>query len=66
MQTDRQTDRQTILVYFAWPTKRPGGHQSQLTTEKVLKVDKTTEQKSCLAGYVRNKERILDKKLLNC
>ena len=26
-----QTDRQTILVYFAWPTKRPGGHQSQLT-----------------------------------
>ena len=21
-----QTDRQTILVYFAWPTKRPGGH----------------------------------------
>jgi len=23
--------RQTILVYFAWPTKRPGGHQSQLT-----------------------------------
>ena len=23
--------RQTILVYFTWPTKRPGGHQSQLT-----------------------------------
>jgi len=37
-----------------------------MQTEKVLKVDKTTEQKSCLAGYVRNKERILDKKLLNC
>ena len=26
-----KTDRQTMLVYFAWPTKRPGGHQSQLT-----------------------------------
>jgi len=24
-------DRQTMLVYFAWPTKRPGGNQSQLT-----------------------------------
>jgi len=24
-------DRQTMLVYFTWPTKRPGGHQSQLT-----------------------------------
>jgi len=23
----RQTDRQTMLVYFTWPTKRPGGHQ---------------------------------------
>jgi len=26
-----KTDRQTMLVYFTWPTKRPGGHQSQLT-----------------------------------
>ena len=26
-----KTDRQTTLVYFAWPTKRPGNHQSQLT-----------------------------------
>jgi len=31
-----QTDRQTILVYFAWPTKRPGGHQSQLTMGQSL------------------------------
>ena len=29
-------DRQTILVYFAWPTKRPGGHQSQLTMVQSL------------------------------
>jgi len=29
-------DRQTILVYFAWPTKRPGGHQSQLTMGQSL------------------------------
>jgi len=28
---DKASNRQTILVYFAWPTKRPGGHQSQLT-----------------------------------
>ena len=27
---------QTILVYFAWPTKRPGGHQSQLTMGQSL------------------------------
>jgi len=26
-QTDRQTDKQTMLVYFTWPTKGPGGHQ---------------------------------------
>jgi len=26
-----QTDRQTMLVYFTWPTKRPGGHQNKLT-----------------------------------
>jgi len=25
-----KTDRQTMLVRFTWPTKRPGGHQSQL------------------------------------
>jgi len=31
-----ETDRQTILVYFAWPTKRPGGHQSQLTMGQSL------------------------------
>jgi len=31
-----ETDRQTILVYFAWPTKRPGGHKSQLTTGQSL------------------------------
>jgi len=31
-----KTDRQTILVYFAWPTKRPGGHQSQLTMGQSL------------------------------
>ena len=24
-----------MLVYFTWPTKRPGGHQSQLTIIKV-------------------------------
>jgi len=29
-------DRQTILGYFAWPTKRPGGHQSQLTMGQSL------------------------------
>ena len=26
-----QTDRQTMLVYFTWPTKRPRDHQCQLT-----------------------------------
>jgi len=36
LKTYRQTDRQTILVYFAWPTKRPGGHQSQLTMGQSL------------------------------
>ena len=30
------TGRQTILVYFAWPTKRPGGRQSQLTMDQSL------------------------------
>jgi len=33
--TDRQTDRQTMLVYFTWPTKRPGGHQCQLTFDRM-------------------------------
>jgi len=28
--------RQAMLVYFAWPTKRPGGHQSQLTMGQSL------------------------------
>jgi len=32
----KKEDRQTILVYFAWPTKRPGGHQSQLTMGQSL------------------------------
>jgi len=25
-----------MLVYFTWPTKRPGGHQSQLTMGQSL------------------------------
>jgi len=26
-----------MLVYFTWPAKRPGGHQSQLTiADKIL------------------------------
>jgi len=29
-------DRQTMLVYFTWPTKRPGGHQSQVTMGQSL------------------------------
>ena len=29
-------DRQTVLVYFTWPTKRPGGHQIQLTMGQSL------------------------------
>jgi len=29
-------DRQTMLGYFTWLTKRPGGHQSQLTMAQSL------------------------------
>jgi len=32
------TDRQTMLVYFAWLTKRPGSHQSQLTISTLLEL----------------------------
>jgi len=32
-------DRQTMLVYFVWPTKRPGGHQSQLTINQPTFMD---------------------------
>jgi len=35
-QAGRQAGRQTIVVYFAWPTKSPGGHQSQLTMSQSL------------------------------
>jgi len=29
-------NRQAMLVYFTWLTKRPGGHQSQLTMGQPL------------------------------